>query len=246
MAKKVPDVTGSFWAIKILTTAMGEALSDYLVATINPALAVLLGTAVFAVALIIQFKARRFAPWKYWLCVSLVAVVGTMFADVVHIGLGVPYVVSTIVFAAVLALVFAVWRRTEGTLSIHSVRTVRRESFYWATVMVTFALGTAAGDLTAATLHLGYLLSGILFLALILVPALVYLNTRRSEVLWFWAAYILTRPLGASFADWIGKSKAVGGLSVGEGVVSIVLIAAIVIVVALTSGRARTAPVDQK
>ena len=160
---KVPDVNPWFWTVKILTTAMGEAVSDFLVKEYNPYLAVLAGFIVFAVAITWQFRVPDYRTWPYWTAVAMVAVFGTMVADAMHVGLGVPYKVSVTLFAVALAVVLFTWYRVEGTLSIHSIVTPRREIFYWLTVCCTFALGTATGDLTATTLHLGYFTSGVLF-----------------------------------------------------------------------------------
>lgn len=221
--RKVPEITLLFWVAKLLTTAMGESTSDYLVFKINPYIAVTLGGIGLVIALVLQFWVRRYVPWVYWLAVAMVAIFGTMAADVLHIQLGVPYLFSTLFFAVVLAAVFVVWHRSEGTLSIHSINSRRRELFYWATVLATFALGTAAGDMTASTLGLGYFTSGLLFAGLIAIPAIGYFWFDLNEIVAFWAAYILTRPLGASFADWAGKPKAVGGLGLGDGLVCLVL-----------------------
>jgi uncharacterized membrane-anchored protein len=150
----------------------------------------------------------------------MVAITGTMAADVLHIQFGVPYAVSTPFFAAVLAVVFIAWHRTEGTLSIHSIDSPRREAFYWATVMSTFAMGTALGDLTATTLHLGYLVSAVLFAGLMVIPAAGYRFFGLNAILAFWFAYVLTRPLGASIADWLSKPHGVGGLALGDGPVA--------------------------
>ena len=144
-------MTAFFWIVKALTTAMGESTSDFLVHSLVPEIAVVLGGIAFVVALYVQFAKDRYVPWAYWLAVAMVGVFGTMCADVLHVGLGIPFIASTIFFAIVLAAVFWTWQRSEGTLSIHSVRTPRRELFYWAAVLGTFALGTAAGDLTAVT-----------------------------------------------------------------------------------------------
>ncbi len=221
---KVPElITIYFWIVKGLSTAMGESTSDYLVHRIQPVPAVLLGFAGFVVALTLQFAMRRYLAWTYWFAVVMVGVFGTMCADVLHVGFHVPYVASATLFAIVLAAVFTTWRKREGTLSIHSITTRRRELFYWAAVVATFALGTAAGDLTAYTLHLGYLLSIVLFTAVILIPAIGYWRFGWSPILAFWFAYVVTRPLGASFADWMGKPKADGGLGWGQGSVSLVL-----------------------
>jgi uncharacterized membrane-anchored protein len=220
---KVPEATVIFWIAKILTTGMGETTSDFFVKIMNPAIAIGLAGIVLAIALIMQFKSKSYVPWRYWFTVIMVSVFGTMAADVLHVGLGIPYVVSTVFFFAMLLIIFIVWYANEKTLSIHSIYTRRRETFYWLTILTTFALGTAVGDMTATTLHLGYFSSGMLFAALILIPALAYWWFDLNEVLAFWVAYILTRPLGASFADWAGVSTARGGLNWGTGPVSLVL-----------------------
>jgi uncharacterized membrane-anchored protein len=232
VSRKVPEITALFWIIKLLTTAMGEATSDFMVASYNQYLAVFVGGCALAIALLIQFKTRIYNPWAYWFTVSMVAVFGTMAADGLHIQLHVPYIASSIFFAIVLALVFIVWQKRENTLSIHSINTRRREAFYWTTVLATFALGTALGDLTATTFKLGYFSAGLVFFGLILVPAVIYWVTKRNEILWFWAAYVLTRPLGASFADWTSKSKNIGGLGFGDGHVAIILASVILLLVA--------------
>jgi uncharacterized membrane-anchored protein len=232
LLRKVPQVTAIFWVVKLLTTAFGESTTDYLVKVIDPVIAVIFGAIALAVALFIQFRARKYVAWIYWLAVVMVAVFGTMAADVTHIVLGVPYLYSTIFFAAALAVVFIVWYRVERTLSIHSIITTRREFFYWATVLATFALGTAAGDFTAFTLHLGFLGAGLLFAIVFAVPGVLYYSPRMSKVLCFWFAYVVTRPLGASFADWFGKPAYLTGLGFGDGPVSLVLGALIVILVA--------------
>lgn len=219
--KKVPEVTVYFWIIKLLTTAMGEVTSDYLVNHIDPVIAVALGGIGLVVTLILQFSVRRYIPWVYWLTVVMVAIFGTMAADVLHIGLGIPYFASTTFFAVALIIIFAVWYISEKTLSIHSIYTPRREVFYWATVMATFALGTAVGDLTATTVGLGYFSSGVLFAILIAIPALAFWLFGLNEIIAFWLCYILTRPLGASFADWAGKLRYQGGLGLGTGPVSL-------------------------
>src|ERR1700688_3370462 len=164
--RKVPEVTVYFWITKVLTTALGESTSDYLVHKLNPYIAVALGGIALVASLVLQFSARRYVPWIYWLAVGMVAVFGTMAADVLHIEFGVPYIGSTVVFAALLVGVFWSWSRVEPTLSIHSITTVRRELFYWAAVLATFAMGTALGDLAAYTLSLGFLSAGIVFAVL--------------------------------------------------------------------------------
>lgn len=221
--RKVPEVTIYFWIIKLLTTAMGETSSDYLVRQIDPMLAVAIGGIGLLIALLLQLSVRRYIPGIYWLAVVMVAIFGTMAADVLHVGFGIPYLVSTIFFACALCVIFIGWYVSEKTLSIHSITTRRRELFYWATVITTFALGTAAGDMTATTLGLGYFASGILFAVIFALPALLYWFLGLNEIMAFWIAYIVTRPLGASFADWIGKPLNAGGLGSGTGQVSLFL-----------------------
>lgn len=221
--RKVPEIIVYFWIIKLLTTAMGEVTSDFLAHHLDPVIAVALGGIGLTASLILQLSVRRYVAWIYWLAVVMVAIFGTMAADVLHIGFGVPYLVSTTLFSVALAVIFVIWYISEKTLSIHSIYTGRRELFYWATVMATFALGTAAGDMTATTIGLGYFSSGVLFTLLIAVPALAYWLFGLNEIFAFWLAYILTRPLGASFADWIGRSRDLGGLGLGTGTVSLAL-----------------------
>lgn len=242
---KVPEVTIAFWIVKLLTTAMGESTSDYLVYHINPYVAVMAGGVGLVVALILQFAVRRYIPWVYWFAVIMVAIFGTMAADVLHVVLGVPYLDSTIGFSLALAVVFILWYATEKTLSIHSIYTPRREVFYWATVMATFALGTATGDLTAATLGLGYLASGALFAVLFALPYLGYRVFGLNAIFAFWFAYIMTRPFGASFADYFGK-PVLGGLGLGDEIVVIVLTAGIVVGVAYMTltQKEESVPVD--
>ena len=220
--KKVPEITAYFWIIKLLTTAMGESTSDYLVYQINPYVAVALGCIGLAIALILQLLVRRYVAWVYWLAVVMVAVFGTMAADVTHVVLGIPYLVSAAFFASALAIIFVTWYGSEKTLSIHTIYSGRREMFYWATVMATFALGTAAGDMTASTFGLGYFPSFVLFAALFALPALAYWLLGLNEIVAFWFAYIVTRPLGASFADWLGKPY-LGGLGLSDAKVALVL-----------------------
>jgi uncharacterized membrane-anchored protein len=229
---RVPEITALFWVIKGLSTAMGEATSDFLVHRLHPVPAVGLGFVAFVLALVLQFAVRRYLAVTYWLAVVMVGVFGTMAADVLHVGFHVPYVASSILYAAVLAAVFLLWQRTEHTLSFHSINTSRREAFYWAAVVATFAMGTAVGDLTASTFNLGYLGSLVLFAVLIAVPAAGYRFFHWNAVVAFWTAYVLTRPLGASFADWIGKPPALGGLGWGEGRIALALTAAIAVLVA--------------
>lgn len=236
---KVPEVTVYFWIVKVATTFMGEATSDYLVHSMSPYLAVGLGFLAFAVSLAAQFAVSRYIPWIYWTAVAMVAVFGTMAADVLHVALKVPYAISTTAFAITLAVVFALWYRVERTLSIHSIRTRRREVFYWAAVITAFALGTAAGDMTAKTLGLGYLGSGLMFAVLFALPGIAFRWLGLGAISSFWIAYVLTRPLGASFADWMGFGHSVGGLGIGHGPVSVVstLFIAVFVIYLSVSGR---------
>lgn len=218
---RVPDPTPMFWATKAASTALGEAVSDFSIRIMDPVVAVLLGFAFFLVALTLQLTRHRYIPWVYWLAVAAVGVSGTMAADVAHVVLGLPYAASATAYAALLAGVFLLWWRTERTLSVHEISTTRRELYYWAAVVGTFALGTAAGDLAAVGLGLGYVASLAVFLVLIMIPALGYRFWGWGAVFSFWFAYVLTRPVGASLADWLGKPLADGGIGVGSGWVSL-------------------------
>jgi uncharacterized membrane-anchored protein len=218
---KVPQITASFWITKVLSTGQGEATADWLYLRHGAVVAGAVGTLLLVVAMILQFSVRRYMTWVYWLAVTGVSVFGTMAADGLHIKLGVPYTLSALLFAAAVLVIFVVWYRTEKTLSIHSINTFRREVFYWCAVVTTFALGTALGDLTA-TQGLGYFSSGLLFLGMIAIPAILNWKPGINAVLAFWWAYVLTRPLGASFADWFGIGKYFGGLGFGRGPVALV------------------------
>lgn len=236
VAKKVPELTVYFWIVKVLTTGMGEATSDYFVHTFDPYLVVFGGAAVLALALAWQVAVPRYNAWSYWLAVSMVAVFGTMAAGIVHVYLGVPYVYSSTLYAGSVVAIFVAWYLTERTLSVHSIFSRRREIFYWAAVLATFAMGTAVGDMTAVSFHLGFFASGVLFAVLIAIPAIAY-RFGLNEIVAFWFAYIVTRPLGASFADWLAVPVSQGGLDLGKGTVSIatwVLIVAFVAFLALT------------
>ena len=217
----MPAVKPYFWVVKLLTTAMGEAVSDYLVNDVNKYGAVVLGFVLFAVAITWQFRTPRYATWPYWSAVAMVAVFGTMCADVMHIVLGLPYMVSAVFYAVCLTVTFVLWYRSEGTLDIHSIVTRRREVYYWLAVIFTFAMGTALGDLFATTFHLGYFASAIVFTVAICVPFLAW-RLGVNPVLTFWVAYILTRPIGASFADYFGMPKDISGAGLGHGAVSVV------------------------
>jgi uncharacterized membrane-anchored protein len=228
---RVPEITAVFWIIKLLSTAMGESTSDFLVHAMAPALAVVLGFAGLVVALVLQFRQGHYVAWTYWLAVVMVGIFGTMAADVLHVGLHVSYTASTILYAIVLIAIFATWQRTEQTLSIHSIDTVRREAFYWTTVAATFAMGTALGDFTAYTLHMGYFPSAALFAAIITIPAIGYRWLGWNAIACFWFAYVITRPLGASIADGLAKPKDASGLGLGNGPVMFALAVLIVVFV---------------
>jgi uncharacterized membrane-anchored protein len=230
LAAKVPEVIAVFWFVKILTTAGGEATSDYLKTYGNFAgggVEVL----VIVVGLLLQFSTRRYRAFAYWLLAYAIAITGTGVSDFLHLDVHIPYAGTTLLWIAVLSLIFWLWRRSEGTLSIHSITTQRREAFYWATVFATFALGTALGDFTASSVNLGYLDSGILFAAVILMPALARWRLGLNSIAAFWMSYIVTRPLGASFADYISKPHNITGLNFGDGHTAIVFAASVVILV---------------
>ncbi len=221
---KVPEViTVYFWVIKILSTGMGEATSDFLAHHFSPLVAGAIGGSGFVLALSLQFAVRKYVAPVYWLAVAMVAVFGTMGADGLHVELGVPYFASSALFLGILAVVFGLWHGTQKTLSIHSIVTPRRELFYWAAVLATFALGTALGDFTASSLQLGYFASALVFVGLFLIPGVAHRLFKLNSVLSFWTAYVLTRPIGASFADWMGVPHSFGGLGWGRGTVSLVL-----------------------
>lgn len=239
MLNKVPEVTLYFWIIKILCTTVGETAADFLNTNLNLGLtgtSLVMG-ALLIVVLFFQFRAKKYVPPIYWLAVVLISVVGTLITDNLTDNFGVSLETTTIVFAICLAITFAVWYAYEKTLSIHSILTTRREAFYWLTILFTFALGTAAGDLTAEKFSLGYLVSALIFGGLI---ALVYIAHRfkLNAVLAFWIAYILTRPLGASIGDYLSQSHDDGGLGLGTTVTSAIFLVLILgLVIYLTSTR---------
>jgi uncharacterized membrane-anchored protein len=202
---------------------MGETTSDFFVHRYNPYIVVVLGAAILAVTVIWQLWLKQYNAWVYWLAVSMVAVFGTMAAGILHVYMGIPYVFSATIYAAAVTVIFVLWYLSEKTLSVHSIYTRRREVFYWAAVLGTFAMGTAVGDMTAVSFNLGFFASGILFAVVIAIPAVAYRIVHLNEIVAFWFAYIITRPLGASFADWLAVPSTLGGLNLGKGTVSIVL-----------------------
>ena len=216
VAAKVPEVIFLFWVVKILTTAGGEATSDYL-KTYGNFKGGGAEVALFVVGLILQFATRRYVAFAYWFFAYAIAVIGTGVSDFLHLDVGIPYAGTTLLWAVVLILIFFIWYRREGTLSIHSITSQRREAFYWATVFATFALGTALGDYTATSLNLGYLTSGVLFTVVIFIPALARWRLGLNGVAAFWMSYVVTRPLGASFADYISKPRSISGIDFGDG-----------------------------
>lgn len=235
LAIKVPEITAIFWILKLLTTGMGEAISDFMGQHSVP-IAAAVGIVGLGFALWLQLRSREYRAPVYWFAVMMVAVFGTMAADGVHDGANIPYAVTTPVFAAIVAATFLLWRRSEGTLSIHSINSRRREVYYWTAVLGTFALGTAAGDLTAYSLNLGFWESAALFAVVFAIPALGWWRGGLHPIAAFWLAYIATRPLGASFADGFSK-PANGGLGLGDGTVSaiaLVVFVALVAYVAIT------------
>ena len=230
LAVKVPEIALIFWVLKLLTTGMGEAMSDFMGQHSVP-LAAAVGIFGLAFALWLQFRTPEYRAPVYWFAVMMVAIFGTMAADGIHDGANIPYAVTTPMFGAIVAATFLLWYRLEGTLSIHSINTRRREAFYWTAVLGTFALGTAAGDLTAYSLNLGFWASALLFAVIIAIPALGWWRGRFNPIFAFWFAYVVTRPLGASFADGFSKPTN-GGLGLGDGTVSLI---ALIIFVALVT-----------
>jgi uncharacterized membrane-anchored protein len=217
MLNKVPEVTIYFWIIKILCTTVGETAADFLNTNLNLGLTntTYVMSVLLVVTLVVQFRSRKYVPTPYWLAVVLISVVGTLITDNLTDNLGIPLQTTAIVFAIALALTFIAWYATEKTLSIHTIRTTRREAFYWLTILFTFALGTAAGDLVAERLNLGYLVSLLAFAAVIALVTVAHLRFRLNAVLSFWIAYVLTRPLGASLGDYLSQDPADGGLGLG-------------------------------
>lgn len=235
LAAKVPEITAIFWVIKLLTTGIGESASDFLGQTSIP-LAGIIGVFGFWFALRRQVNAREYRARDYWAAVLMVAVFGTMVSDGLRDGAGISYGVASVFFGIVVAGVFFVWYRSEGTLSIHTITTRRRETFYWSAVLATFAFGTAAGDWTALTLHLGFFGSAVLFGGAIAALAVAW-RFGLNAVVVFWACYIITRPLGASVADGFSKPHAITGLDLGDGPVTAVGLIAFLALVGYVARR---------
>ncbi len=226
---KVPQITLYFWIIKILCTTVGETAADFLNANLNLGLT---GTSIvmsllLIITLIFQFRSKKYIPGIYWLAVVLISVVGTLITDNLTDNFGVPLILTTIIFAVGLIIIFAVWYAREKTLSVHKINTTRREAFYWLAILFTFALGTAAGDLLAESLKVGYLLSAGIFAGGIAIVFILHKVFKLNAVLAFWLAYILTRPLGASIGDYLSQSHNDGGLGLGTVVTSVIFLLAI-------------------
>jgi uncharacterized membrane-anchored protein len=244
MLNKVPEVTLVFWIIKIMSTTVGETGADYLAVHVGLGTVITGGimVALLIAALLVQLRMRQYVPWIYWLTVVLVSVVGTQITDALTDRLDVSLYMSTAVFAVLLAATFSVWYWTERTLSIRAIVTTRRELFYWAAILFTFALGTAAGDLATEALNLGFNVGVLVFGALIaVVVAAYYLGV--NSVLTFWLAYILTRPLGASLGDLLSQSRPNGGVGLGTVQTSIIFLGVITLLVALLSIAQNRSPI---
>lgn len=242
MLNKVPEVTIFFWIIKILATTIGETGADFLNVQLGFGLngTSLVMTALLAVFLVVQMRKDRYVPWIYWVVVVFLSVVGTLLTDNLSDNLGLSLYISTAAFTVALIVTFIVWYRSEHTLSIHDITSIKREAFYWAAILFTFALGTAAGDLISEQLNLGYAISGLIFGGAIALITFAYYALRLNAVLAFWMAYILTRPLGASIGDLLTQAKTDGGLGIGTFTVSGVFLAIIVALVIYLSVRRDT------
>ena len=230
---RVPEVTLDFWLIKLMAVTMGETAADYLAVNLGFGLTAtsLIMAAVLIGALVLQFGQRRYVPWSYWLAVVLISIVGTLVTDNLVDNFGVSLMTTTILFTVALSVTFVLWFRSERTLSIHKVTTFRREGYYWLAILFTFALGTAAGDLVAEHFGLGYLATGILFGMVIGSLTLGYFFAGLDPILGFWLAYILTRPLGASFGDLLSQPAEYGGMGLGTIITSAVFLGAIALIV---------------
>ena len=234
---RVPKVTVDFWLIKLMAVTMGETAADYLGVKLGLGLTMtsLIMSGILLIALFLQFAQRRYVPWSYWLAVVLISIVGTLVTDNLVDNFGIKLQTTAIIFAAALVVTFALWYRAEKTLSIHSIFSNSREAYYWLAILFTFALGTAAGDLVAEQFALGYMATGVLFGLIIASLSLGYFLLRLDAILGFWLVYIFTRPLGASFGDFLSQSKDFGGLGLGTIITSAIFLTAIVVIVAYMS-----------
>jgi uncharacterized membrane-anchored protein len=247
MLNKVPEVTLIFWIIKVLATTVGETAADFVATTLGFGTTVTgaVMAVILTATLLLQLRAGRYVPWIYWLTVVLVSIVGTLITDNLSDNLGVSLAITTPAFALILGAIFALWYASEKTLSIHTIVTTKRELYYWAAILFTFALGTAAGDLMAERLDLGYLASLSIFAAMIAIVTGFYYLLRVNAVLCFWLAYILTRPLGASCGDLLSQPVSDGGLGLGTTLTSTVFLTIILgLVWFLTIERGRTIEPD--
>ncbi len=217
MLNKVPEITIFFWIIKVLATTVGETAADFLNTNLNLGLTIttFIMSGILIITLFFQFKARKYTTGIYWLAVVLISIVGTLVTDNLVDNFGIPLRTTTIIFSLALLVTFLVWYTSERTLSVHSIYTTKRETFYWSAILFTFALGTAAGDLIAEGLKFGYWKSAFMFAALIGIVAFAHYRLKLNAVLAFWIAYILTRPLGASLGDFLSQPRAEGGLALG-------------------------------
>ena len=230
---RVPKVTVDFWLIKLLAVTMGETAADYLAVNVGLGLTAtaLIMSGILALALVYQFAQKKYIPAPYWTAVVLISIVGTLITDCLIDIFGIPLTTTTTVFTIVLAATFAIWYAVEKTLSIHSIFTTRRETFYWLAILFTFSLGTAAGDLVAEHFELGYLTTGLLFAGIIGAFAFGYYVLKLNAILMFWLAYIFTRPLGASFGDLLSQPTEYGGLGFGTVITSVLFLGAIIAIV---------------
>lgn len=241
MLNKVPEATIYFWVIKILATTVGETVSDYFNTTLNFGLVgtFALMASLLVVALVLQFRSRRYIPWIYWLSVVLISVVGTLITDYLHDDRGIGLRPLTAVFSVALIASFGVWYASEKTLSIHSIFTTKRETFYWTTILCSFALGTAAGDLLGEDYIHSYGKAVLIFSGIIAAVTVAHFAFKLNGILAFWLAYIVTRPLGASIGDFVSTPKDEGGLNVGTTAISAVFLLIIIALVAfLTTTQA--------
>ncbi|MHC5935403.1 COG4705 family protein [Nostoc sp.] len=251
MLNRVPEVTIYFWIIKVLATTVGETAADFLSATLNLGLGITsyIMSSVLLIALLNQFKLKRYVPASFWFVVVLISIVGTLITDRLVDELGVSLVTTTVIFSISLLVVFALWYSNEKTLAMHSINTAKRELFYWVAVLFTFALGTATGDFLAEALGLGYAQSALIFGASIAIIAIGYYYLRINAVLAFWLAYILTRPLGASMGDLLSQSATNGGFglgTVGTSMIFLSIIVSLVIYLSFKQKKLALLPIDRQ
>lgn len=248
---RVPQVTADFWIVKLLAVTVGETAADYINMNLGLGLSAtsVIMSGFLIAALVLQFAQRKYVPWVYWLAVVLISVVGTLITDNLVDNLGVSLEATTIGFSIALAATFALWYAAERTLSIHTIYSFRREAFYWLAILFTFALGTAAGDLAAEGLGLGYLQAGIMYISVIVAVALAYYVLKINGILAFWLAYIFTRPMGASFGDLLSQPVDQGGLGLGTTLTSLIFLAGIAAVIAYMTftqdGEEQAAPLPE-